>query len=216
MIARIFSGLLVSAALAAGCSGNAESGSGSSGTSGASGTAPTGAGANGWCIGTAVEPRNMDDIDSCLLQGGKWDSVYKECNSTGVNLTDICKIKTTMDPGPAGDYGKGACIALLGCKWEAPDKSIVENLDLGGTCSGTPLPCKSQPKGLCTQVWGCEYKTSDMSCSTLQFGQPPCSDFSASTNAQTTGRHPESSRGKCLMRTGCTYTRTDGTATAAP
>jgi len=134
--------------------------------------------------------------------------VFKECNSSVVSDSNKCTNETFS--------GKEQCIKLLGCTWTDNDGTASQNADLGGTCSGEPLPCAELPRNNCREAAGCEYKPTAMVC---ERESPPlpaqCSTYSPATTGEGSSRHPSTARGICLSVLGCSFTRTDGTSEAA-
>ena len=167
--------------------------------------------ASGSCQGTAVIPRQMTDIVSCQIQGGNWDSTYKECNyKTGGNVATKCTDKTSS--------GKEQCLTLLGCSWTNADGTVEQNADLGGTCSGTVARCETiKERAACSRPAMCEWKALKGVCERVEnLSQPTCGYFSTLGDPAQMSIHPTTKRSSCTRVRGCTFTAAGGTSVTAP
>jgi hypothetical protein len=100
------------------------------------------------CVGRPVEAYEMNDAESCLLQGAEWDDFYGDCR--GTTFTVYCARAEEIDL--PFDVQRQKCLDMPGCGWTEDDGSIRRP---SGRCEGEKIPCHLLSEDLCDSQPGC-------------------------------------------------------------
>ena len=157
--------------------------------------------ASGLCIGTAIQAHEMNDSESCIRQGGRWDFDFGLdqflCTGVGRSCDDRNEDSET-------------CTYVFGCRWQS-DGTVTSNPRDGGRCEGTVPPCLSLSTEECRLARNCtpDEDGCDQRVSTAYLNTTDCEGIQQAIVEETV--HPEVAYDACLQRFGCRWIHPDGT-----
>jgi hypothetical protein len=93
----------------------------------------------GACIGTARDPSDYGDQNSCDLSAGIWDGLDHDCESGYADDCDDVHVYTASDVPLA----RQQCIDRIGCQWQSPNGNREEHPLIGGRCEGVTPACNT-------------------------------------------------------------------------